>query len=38
MTSTTPLLIQHSLLLPMNIYRLVQIGQPRRGNLTEVAS
>ena len=38
MTSTTPILILHSLLLPMNIYRLVQIGQPRRGNLREVMS
>jgi hypothetical protein len=38
MTRSTPILILHSLLLPMNIYRLVQIWQPRRGNLREVAS
>ena len=30
MTRSTPILILHSLLLPMNIYRLVQIGRPQR--------
>jgi hypothetical protein len=31
MTHMTPILILHRLLLPMNIYRLVQIGQLRDG-------
>ncbi len=38
MASAPPILILHSLVLPMNIYRLVQIGQARRGALREVAS
>ena len=31
MASTTPILILHSLLLPMNIYRLAQIGASEEG-------
>ena len=37
MTRTTPILILHSLLLPMNIYRLAQIGASRE-NLREATS
>jgi hypothetical protein len=38
MTRATPIPILHGLLLPLNIYRLVQFGQPRRATLREVAS